>query len=160
MVVLRSLLDEFSSATGLSINFHKSTFVPLHVSQNMATAMANALVRSGASSPASRKPTWDSRSPPRSSVHPISSPSSTPSIAISQVRRQNFSVPGGRVVLINVVLGSLPIYHMSSILLPKGVRELLDAKRRSFLWAGDTHCHGSQCLVAWERVCTPKRAVG
>jgi hypothetical protein len=40
---------------------------------------------------------------------------------------------GGHVVLVNAILSSLPIYHMSSILLPKGVRCLLDAKRHTFL---------------------------
>jgi len=44
---------------------------------------------------------------------------------------------GGRIVLVNSVLGSLPIYYMSSILLPKKVVEALDAKRRAFLWTGE-----------------------
>ena len=35
---------------------------------------------------------------------------------------------GGRMVLVNSVLGSLPIYYMSSILLPKYVREHLEEK--------------------------------
>jgi hypothetical protein len=45
---------------------------------------------------------------------------------------------------------------MSSILLPKSVRELLDARRRAFLWIGEEICHGSQCLVAWEHLCQDK----
>jgi hypothetical protein len=36
-------------------------------------------------------------------------------------------------VLVNSLLGSLPIYYMSSILLPKKVMDALDAKRRAFL---------------------------
>ena len=60
---------------------------------------------------------------------------------------------GGRIVLVNPVLGSLPIYFMSSILLPKAVRDSLDAKRRAFLWTGEEKCHGSNCLVAWDDVC-------
>ena len=50
------------------------------------------------------------------------------------------------------MLGSLPIYYMSSILLPKGVRELLDAKRRAFLWTGKKKSNGSNYLIAWDRV--------
>jgi len=42
---------------------------------------------------------------------------------------------------------------MSSILLPKGVRELLDAKRRAFLWTGEEKSNGASCLIAWDRVC-------
>jgi hypothetical protein len=49
---------------------------------------------------------------------------------------------------------------MSSILLPKSVRELLDARRRAFLWTGEEKCHGSQCLVAWEHLCQSKKKGG
>ena len=49
---------------------------------------------------------------------------------------------GGRIVLVNAVLGSLPVYYMSS-LLPTTVRERIDARRRSFLWTGEKKCHGS-----------------
>ena len=40
---LKSILGEFSKATGLTINFHKSTFVPLHVNQDTGPAIANVL---------------------------------------------------------------------------------------------------------------------
>src|SRR6185312_8122149 len=66
----------------------------------------------------------------------------------------------GRIVLVNSVLGSLPIYYMSSILLPKKAVEALDAKRRAFLWTGEERCHGSSCLVAWTGVCQPKEFGG
>jgi hypothetical protein len=66
----------------------------------------------------------------------------------------------GRIVLVNVVLGSLPIYFMSSTLLPKTVRELLDAKRRAFFWTGEDKCNGANCLVDWERVCQSREARG
>jgi len=67
---------------------------------------------------------------------------------------------GGRVVLLNAVLGILSIHYMLSLLLPKTVREAIDARRRAFLWTGDDKCHGSQCLIAWERVCKAKAAGG
>jgi hypothetical protein len=67
---------------------------------------------------------------------------------------------GGRIVLVNAVLGSLPIYFMSSTLLPKTVRELLDAKRRAFFWTGEDKCNGANCLVAWKRVCQCREAGG
>jgi hypothetical protein len=50
--------------------------------------------------------------------------------------------------LVNAVLGSLPIYFMSSTLLPKTVTDLLDAKRRAFFWTGEDKCNGANCLVA------------
>lgn len=59
---------------------------------------------------------------------------------------------GGRLTLVNAVLSSLPVYYMSAMLLPKTVTEAIDSRRRSFLWTGEEKCHGSQCLVAWEKI--------
>ena len=43
MHVLKNILDDFSLATGLTINYHKSTFVPMNVDDATASAMANVL---------------------------------------------------------------------------------------------------------------------
>jgi hypothetical protein len=44
---------------------------------------------------------------------------------------------GGRLVLVNSVLDSLPVYAMGALQLPQGVVDALDARRRAFLWAGE-----------------------
>lgn len=49
---------------------------------------------------------------------------------------------------------------MSAIRLPKTVVDRLDARRRAFLWTGEEKCHGSRCLLAWERVCQTKEDGG
>ncbi|GKV26094.1 hypothetical protein SLEP1_g35447 [Rubroshorea leprosula] len=41
---------------------------------------------------------------------------------------------GGRVILLNPVLSSLPVFVMSVFLLPKGLISSLDKIRRAFLW--------------------------
>lgn len=43
LLLLKSLLDDFAAATGLSINFSKSTLVTLHTSGEDSQAMANIL---------------------------------------------------------------------------------------------------------------------
>jgi hypothetical protein len=43
VTVLKSILDKFSVATGLDINFHKSTFVPMNVDPETAGTMASML---------------------------------------------------------------------------------------------------------------------
>lgn len=67
--------------------------------------------------------------------------------------------PASRVVLINSVLDELTTYAMGALLLPVGVKEALDARRRSFLWNGSDKA-SAQCLVAWEKVCPAKEDGG
>jgi hypothetical protein len=40
---LRSILDSFSRATGLTINFHKSTVVPMHVDEAVMAVVRDVL---------------------------------------------------------------------------------------------------------------------
>jgi len=49
---------------------------------------------------------------------------------------------------------------MCSILLPQGAIDLIDKKRRAFLWAGEQSCSGSQCKAPWDLVCLPKHKGG
>lgn len=65
-----------------------------------------------------------------------------------------------RIVLINAVLNSIPVYAMSALKLPLGTIEEIDKKRKAFLWTGDDSCSGARCLVAWDRVCQPKECGG
>lgn len=60
---------------------------------------------------------------------------------------------GGRMVLCNAVLNNLPTYFMCSYLLPSGVIELIDRRRRAFFWTGKDTCSGVRCLIAWDKVC-------
>ncbi|CAM0876592.1 unnamed protein product [Alopecurus aequalis] len=60
---------------------------------------------------------------------------------------------GGRRVLCNAVLTNLATYYMSSFLLPQGVLESIDKRRRAFFWTGSDTCSGARCLIAWEKAC-------
>jgi len=139
------------------INFHKSTFVPMHVGDDTAAEMASVLGCSISTFPQTYLGL-------PLSPHKLKCTDYQPLITsfdryLAGWKARLLST-GGRLVLVNSVLGSLPIYYMSSILLPKTVREILDAKRRAFLWTGEEKCHGSSCLVAWEDVCKTKEQGG
>jgi hypothetical protein len=51
VLALRGVLDSFSNATVLAINFHKSTFAPLHIDPETASALASAFGSSVSSFP-------------------------------------------------------------------------------------------------------------
>jgi len=62
---------------------------------------------------------------------------------------------GGRLVLINSVLSSLPMFMMSFFELPRGVLENLDCFRSRFYWQNDQHKKKYR-LVKWEIMCQPR----
>jgi hypothetical protein len=62
---------------------------------------------------------------------------------------------GGRLVLINSVLTSLPMFMMSFFELPKGVLEKIDCFRSCFFWQSNHHKRKYR-LAKWEILCQPK----
>lgn len=150
MVALKEVLECFSLATGLTINFHKSTFVPLHIHPDVAARMARAV-----GCPIAEFPQTYLGLP--LSPHKLRVCDYQPLGAkfdkyLSGWKARLLST-GGWLVLVNAVLSNLATYFMSSMLLPKTIIEALEARRRSFLWTGEEKCHGSRCLLAWEKLC-------
>ena len=62
---------------------------------------------------------------------------------------------GGRLVLINSVLSSLPMYMLSFLLIPKGIVKKLDYYRSRFFWQCDEHKKKYR-LAKWDILCQPK----
>jgi hypothetical protein len=140
MTALKSILDEFSLATRLTINFHKSTFVPIHVDTDVASDMAQILGCEVSSFPQTY----------------LGLPLSPHKIRVADFKPLIFKFDrylagwkvrllssGGNLVPVNVVLSSLAVYHMSSMILLKMVIAALDARRLAFLWTGKEKCQGS-----------------
>jgi hypothetical protein len=62
---------------------------------------------------------------------------------------------GGRLILINSVLSSLPMFMMSLFEIPKGVFKKLDLYRSRFFRQGDTDKKKYR-LAKWDIMCRPK----
>ncbi|WVZ49731.1 LOW QUALITY PROTEIN: hypothetical protein U9M48_001062, partial [Paspalum notatum var. saurae] len=155
---LKTLLDLFSEATGLRINFQKSTMVPMNITMDHAQELQGVMGCKLEGFP---------------QVYlglPLSNVKlnlSTFGAVISKVDKRLAGWQGkmlnakGRSVLVNSVLDGTVTYSMAALLLPPGVLAALDQRRRAFLWSGAEHkTKGGQCLIAWPGVCTPKECGG
>jgi hypothetical protein len=150
---LKGILDNFANATGLVINFTKSTLVPMSVDDDLLASATAALGCSVEGFPQTYLGL-----PLSCDKHNIDA--FTPLIAkadkfLSGWRALLLS-PAGRLVLVNAVLDSLPTHAMAALMLPPSVIKALDALRRSFLWDAGERASGAKCLVAWDKVCRSK----
>jgi hypothetical protein len=62
---------------------------------------------------------------------------------------------GDRLILINSVLTSLPMFLLSFLEIPMGVRKRLDFFRLRFFWQSDGHKRKYR-LIKWNIICRPK----
>ncbi|WVZ61798.1 hypothetical protein U9M48_011614 [Paspalum notatum var. saurae] len=154
---LREILDSFAAATGLRINYSKSTLVPIHM-DGLVVDQCVALMGcklEGFPQTYLGLPL---------SVTKLRPSSFEPYIAKVDRRLAGWQAsvlnPMGRAVLVNAVLSSQMVYLMCAVPLPPGVVAQVDRRRRGFLWTGEDSAAGAQCLVAWDRVCDDKAMGG
>lgn len=156
-MVIKSLLTAFSEFSGLSINFHKSTLVPVCVDACVACDVAQLL-----GCPVSSFPCMYLGLP--LSLHKITHGMLLP--VIHKVDRRlsgwlaTFLSWRGRLTLVNSVLAGIPSYFMSIFPWPKESISKLEGLLRAFFWQGKNKVKGGQCLVAWDRVKQPRRNGG
>ena len=72
----------------------------------------------------------------------------------------NWLNKAGKVVLMNSVLTSLPIYQCSVLLSPKTITNKVNELIRRFLWEGGRNCEKKIHLVSWDKVMKPKMEGG
>jgi hypothetical protein len=66
---------------------------------------------------------------------------------------------GGRIVLLNSVLNSIPIFYLSFFKMPIKVVKKMKGIQRRFLWGG-VGDNKKVCWVKWRNVCQPKSKGG
>jgi hypothetical protein len=153
---LKAILRGFELASGLKVNFWKSSLMGLNVSQefmSVASSFLNCKVSSipfvylglpvGANP--RRLSTWEP-------------------LLVSLRKRlgmwgNKFVSLGGRIVLLNAVLNAIPVFYLSYLKIPIQVWKKVRRIQREFLWGGR---RGSKKInwIKWETVCLPKNKGG
>jgi hypothetical protein len=145
----KHILQIFEETTSLSINFHKTTFLPVAVPDTTANDLAVVFGTMVSSFPqtylglplSTNKLSVTDCLPLISSVNKHLS-----GLSASLLNRS------GRLVLSTAILSSIPLHAMSAMSIPKMVVNAIDRRRHAFFWTGEDSCHGSKCLVAWDNV--------
>lgn len=149
---LKATLDSFALATGLKINYSKSTLVPMHVPQDRLQRIVRLLQCQQASFPQVYLGL------PLSNVK-LNLSAFAPLISKVDRRLSGWQAAllnhQSRLVLINSVLDGLVTYTMQALALPPGIISAIDSKRRAFLWSGKDKTNGAKCLVKWDDVQRP-----
>lgn len=66
----------------------------------------------------------------------------------------------GRLILLQSVIDSAPVYWFSMFRIPKMVLQTLDRMRRGFLWGHDSNNHRKLHSINWDKICSPKASGG
>ena len=153
---LKALLRGFEMVSGLKVNFHKSCLMGVNISANyleMASTFLNCRVGSvpfmylwlSVGENPNKMSTWE----------PVLERIST---KLNSWGNKYISL-GGRIVLLNSVLNSIPIFYLSFLKMPAKVIKKVEGIQRRFLWGG---VGGPKKIwwVKWRKVCQPKSQEG
>ena len=153
---LKALLQGFELASGLKVNFNKSSLIGINVPRDFMEAACRFLncregtlpfnylgLPVGANS--KKVSTWE------------------PMLEKLRTRLNawgsRYVSLGGRIVLLNSVLNAIPIFFLSYMKIPPKVLRLVIRIQRDFLWGG---VGGGRkiCWIKWRRICHPKSKGG
>jgi hypothetical protein len=156
LLALKDLLEKFAQATGLRVNYSKSSMMPINVSADRLEILAATFGCAIGALPftylglplGTTKPTIQDMSPLVSLVE----------------RRMNASARflnyGGRLQFVRSVLSSLPNFFMCSLKIQKTILNICDRASRHCLWAKEDSNSTPHSLAAWSMVCRTKNQGG
>lgn len=153
---LKALLNSFAELSGLKVNYSKSMMVPINVPDDRFDVLANTFGCSKGSLPFTylglplsiAKPTV-------AEFWPLVNRCERRLISTA-----NFLSEAGRLELVNAVFTALPMFTMSTFLLPKTVIKQVDKYRRHCLWRGSDLSSKKPSKATWELVCSTKENGG
>jgi len=148
---LKLVINTFSKATGLKVNFQKSMMLPVNLIEEKIDLLARTFGCSKGTLPFTylglTKQVQDFLLLVTRCERRLSSISS-------------FLNQAGRLELTNAVFTSLPTFFMCSLELPKTIIKQIDKFRKHCLWRGADINAKKPPKAAWEMVCKPKEEGG
>jgi hypothetical protein len=155
-MAMKEILEKFTISTGLKINFHKSSMVPINTSQQKVQDLADEFGCKVESLPFTYLGLPMGTTRPQ--VYDL-----TPMICKLDKRLSGLSNTmsySARLVTIKVVIATMPNHAMCAMKVHLTHIDHVEKTSRTFLWQGkDIHKSG-KCLISWEKVCRPKEAGG
>ena len=148
---LKKVLSSFSMATGLQINYHKSSMYPINVEVSAASHLA-ALFRCQIG-----KMPFTYLGLPVGTTRPkIIDPLPLVDCMERRLTASSWFLPqGSRLQLVNSVISFLPIVFLCSLSIPQGILKQLERIQRQCLWRKYVQEKGHS-LAAWHLVWMPK----
>lgn len=156
LVSLKVILRLFTAVSGLSINYDKSTWIPINMCPTRIPIISAILGCSQSDFSLIYLGLPLTLTQPNKALF-------LPLIEKVEARLEGwkgrFISRGGRLLLMNSVLSSIPLYFMAAFLIPMWVINRLDKIRRKFLW-GHSDTRKGISLLNWTEVCLPKQNGG
>lgn len=157
LITFKLILRLFTSISGLQVNYSKSTYIPINISQEDLPWIHMVIGFSKTNFPVTYlgMPLTIKR-PGKALYLPL----------VEKIERRldgwqsKLLSRGGRFELVQTVMSTIPIYYMTCFLLPKWVVDRIDKARRSFLWGRSGRQGRSISLCNWELVSLPKPCGG
>ncbi|XP_057730273.1 uncharacterized protein LOC130945580 [Arachis stenosperma] len=152
----RRLLRCFQLMSGLSINFDKSSLIPVNCDEQWLQRMCGVLGCKQANLPVKYLGILLGANPRLVKTWKPVIDKVEEKLSLWKAKILN---KAGKLVLIKSVLNSLPVYYLSLYKMPMAVAEKLISLQRRFLWSKEDGKNG-MALVKWEVVQTPKKLGG
>ncbi|KAM0877047.1 hypothetical protein ACQ4PT_035764 [Festuca glaucescens] len=157
IAMIKKLLQTFGAATGLCVNFAKSTVTPIHCIDVDVDNLASTLGCPVAHFPCQYlgMPLSDKR------LRKVDLQPALDKLGgkVKGWIQGSFSIDA-RLVLVKHVLAAMPIFEMLAIAPPIWLSKAIDKLGRGFLWAKDEVAPGGKCLVKWRTLCQPMELGG
>ena len=149
---VRSALQAFGRASGLSVNYSKSSAILIRGSEQDQSRVEALLQCNIAEFPCKYLGLQLAiRQLTRGEWQPILDKAKK---LVPAWQRGLIQRPG-RLVLVKSVMAARPVHHLMVMDAPKWVFEELDKWMRAFFWTAEEKVNGGNCLVAWDTICTP-----